>query len=231
MPGNATAVIAVERAIALLDVFQEGDTTLSLAELARRTGLDKSTVLRISRTMATGGLMVQGSDSTWRLGPKLAHYGARYTASFIPEKHIAPELAILSAATGESAAIYIREGDKRVCLLRHDSTQAIRHSARIGDAMPINKGAAGWVMMAFDGEAGEPCATIRARGYHVTRGERDPEVASLAVPVWTIGGKLFGSVVLTGPLSRFDDEKINEFLPHLLEGARRISAILGAPTG
>jgi DNA-binding IclR family transcriptional regulator len=228
MPGNSTAVAAVDRAIALLSAFTERDVTLSLSELARRTSLDKSTALRIARTLAGNRMLVQGEDSSWRLGPKLAQLGARYTASFVPEKFIAPELSKLSEETGESAAIYVREGDSRVCLLRSDSAQSIRHSAHIGDAMPLDKGAAGWVILSFGGHVGDLCQSVRERGYHLTRGERTPDVASLAVPLFGADNTLFGSLALTGPLVRFTDEAAQQHLPRLQDAATTISGILGA---
>ncbi len=230
MPGNSTAVAAVDRAVALLSAFGEEDVSLSLTELARRTSLDKSTALRIARTLAGNRMLVQCEDSSWRLGPKLAQLGARYTASFVPEKFIAPELIKLSDDTGESAAIYVREGDTRVCLVRKDSAQSIRHSARPGDAMSLDKGAAGWVIMAFGGHVGELCQSIRERGYHLTRGERTPDVASLAVPLFGAGNTLFGSLALTGPLVRFTDEAAESHLPRLLAAADAISKILGSET-
>lgn len=231
MPGNSNAVAAVERAMALLDAFDGRHASLSLGELARRTGLDKSTALRIARTLALGRMLVKCEDSSWRLGPKLVQLGARYTATLVPEKLIAPELARLSEETGESAALYIREGQQRVCLLRRDSAQSIRHTARIGDAMPIDKGAPGWVLLAFSGQSGEPCETIRARGHHLTRGERDPQVASIAVPVFGPSDALFGALALTGPIARFSDQIAEEHLPHIKQAARSISHILGASNG
>lgn len=228
MPGNATAVAAVERAIALLNAFDEKDVTLSLSELARRTQLDKSTALRIARTLASGAMLVQCEDSSWRLGPKLAQLGVRYTASFVPEKFIAPELSRLSEDTGETAALYVREGERRVCILRKDSAQSIRHSARIGDTMPLDKGAPGWVLLAFGGQGGQLCDAIRDKGYHLTRGERDPEVASMAVPVFGPTNRVFGSVALTGPLMRFTDEAAHRHLPRLQQAALAISRMLGA---
>lgn len=228
MPGNSTAVAAVDRAVALLSAFGERDATLSLTELARRTSLDKSTALRIARTLAGSRMLVQCEDSSWRLGPKLAQLGARYTASFVPEKFITPELSKLSADTGESAAIYVREGDSRVCLLRSDSAQSIRHTAQIGDAMPLDKGAAGWVILAFGGHVGELSQTVRERGYHLTRGERTPDVASISVPLFGAGNALFGSLALTGPLVRFTDEAAQKHLPRLQAAADVISRLLGS---
>lgn len=228
MPGNTATVVAVDRAIALLTAFGEQDTTLSLSEIARRTSLDKATVLRLARTLAASDMLVRGNDASWRLGPRLAQLGARYTATFMPEKYISPLIARLSERTGESAALYVREGQTRVCLLRADSAQSIRHSARIGDALPIDKGAAGWVLLAFGGQQGQPCNDIRNQGFHLTRGERDPEVASLAVPIFGPNRQLYGSLALTGPITRFDDAAARKNLTPLRDSAAAISKILGA---
>ena len=45
---GATGVAAVDRALAILDAFTDQDQKLSLAELAKRTGLYKSTAIRLA---------------------------------------------------------------------------------------------------------------------------------------------------------------------------------------
>ena len=44
-------VAAVDRAIDVLLAFQPGDKVLTLAQLAERTGLYKSTIIRLARTL------------------------------------------------------------------------------------------------------------------------------------------------------------------------------------
>ena len=84
MPGNANGVAAVERAVSLLEAFTERDTSLSLGELARRSELDKATVLRIARSLAKSSMLVRNEDASWRLGPKLVRLGALYQSTFRP---------------------------------------------------------------------------------------------------------------------------------------------------
>ncbi|MBB4000735.1 IclR family transcriptional regulator [Aureimonas pseudogalii] len=227
MPGNANGVAAVERAVSLLEAFTERDGSLSLGELSRRTELDKATVLRIARSLAKSSMLLRNEDASWRLGPKLVRLGAIYQSTFRPAAIVEPLLAELSDRTKESAALYVREGDKRVCLFRHDSPQSIRHAARVGDAFPLDRGAPGRVILAFDGDAEPLAAEILARGWHCTRGERDPQIASLAAPVFRDGRKLFGALGLTGPPSRFTGDLVAEHLPILLEGAARLSVAMG----
>ncbi|MES5099995.1 IclR family transcriptional regulator [Agrobacterium sp. BA1120] len=231
MPGNSSGVAAVERAVSMLEAFTDVDYALTLGELARRTELDKSTVLRIARSLAKSSMLVRNEDASWRLGPKLVRLGGLYQSTFKSSTVVEPLLAQISDESGESAAVYIKEGDVRVCLHRHDSTQSIRHSARVGDTMPLDRGAPGRVILAFTGVSGKIYDDIRAQGFHVTIGERDPQVASIAVPIYREGQALFGSLALTGPPSRFGDEAISKNLEILRVAAQKLSTALGGHPG
>ncbi|MDS7594406.1 IclR family transcriptional regulator [Agrobacterium tumefaciens] len=231
MPGNSAGVAAVERAASLLEAFTDRDYTLSLGELARRVELDKSTVLRIARSLAKHQLLVRNDDASWRLGPKLMKLGNIYQSTFRPSDIIEPLLADLVTQTGESAAVYVREGDERVCLFRHDSHQSIRHSARVGSTYPLDRGAPGRVILAFMGRSGAIYDDIRKAGFHATAGERDPQVASLAVPIFREGQVLFGSLTLTGPPARFSEDAIKKNLEILRVAARKLSVAMGGEPG
>lgn len=231
MPGNSSGVAAVERAASLLEAFTDRDFSLSLGELSRRVELDKSTVLRIARSLAKHGLLLRNEDASWRLGPKLMKLGNIYQSTFRASDIIEPLLAEVVEKTGESAAVYVREGQERVCLFRHDSHQSIRHSARIGDTMPLDRGAPGRVILAFGGRSGEVYDQIREAGFHITYGERDPQVASIAVPIYRDGTNLFGSMAVTGPPARFDGEAVQRHLEILRQAARRLSTAMGGEPG
>ena len=56
-PGRADGVAALDRAIAILDAFAAADRSLSLAEIAARTGLYKSTILRLANSLLRGQLL------------------------------------------------------------------------------------------------------------------------------------------------------------------------------
>jgi hypothetical protein len=96
-------VTAVTRALQLLEAFALGESRLSLAELSRRAGLHKTTVLRLARTLAQSGYMVQREDGDWRLGPAAGWLGARYQAGFDVQNVLEPALRELTQASGESA--------------------------------------------------------------------------------------------------------------------------------
>lgn len=227
-PAAQEGVIAVTRAMAILDAFQSGEAALTLGELARRTTLHKTTVLRIARTMARARYLVQMDNGSWRLGPGAGWLGARYQAVFGQTASIEPVLRDLSRITGESAAFYVREGSSRSCVVRVDGPQAIRHHVRMGEFLPVNRGAIGRVLLAFSDEPGAPYDEIRRAGYHVTRGERDPQVASVAVPVFGINHRLIGCVAVTGPLDRFTPKACAKHVQALRKAASRLGYELGS---
>jgi len=86
--------------------------------LSRRTGMHKTTALRIARTLAKDQYMVQKEEGTWRLGRAAGWLGACYQATFNVQEVVEPVLRELASKTGESASFYVREGNARTCLLR-----------------------------------------------------------------------------------------------------------------
>ncbi len=222
-------VVAVTRAIRLLEAFSLGESRLSLAELSRRCGLHKTTVLRIARTLAMSGYMVPSDDGGWRLGPAAGWLGARYQSGFDVQDVVEPMLRKLSKATGESAAFYVREGDFRTCLVRVEGEQPLRHHARMGEALPLDKGSPGRVILAFSGERGEVYERIRQRGYYQSIGEREKGVATVSAPVFGASWKLLGSVCISGPASRLTEDVLEGHAKSVIDAANGLSyALAGA---
>ncbi|MEN9984413.1 MAG: HTH-type transcriptional regulator KipR [Pseudomonadota bacterium] len=224
-----SGVVAVTRALRLLEAFGTTDAQLTLADLSRRTGLHKTTALRIARTLALDHYLVQKEDGSWRLGRAVGWLGACYQATFDVHDVVEPVLRELTIQTGESASFYVREGNQRTCLARVDGPQTIRHHVRVGIGLPLNLGAPGRVILAFSGEAGEPYETIRKRGYHLSLGEREPEVSSVSAPVFGIQWRLLGSICISGPTSRLSETRLLELAQTIIQSANQLSyAIAGS---
>jgi DNA-binding IclR family transcriptional regulator len=228
----AGGVTAVTRALSLMEAFAVGEASLPLAELSRRTGMHKTTVLRLARTLALSGYMVQREDGGWRLGPATGWLGARYQAGFDVNNAVEPALRHLSIATGESASFYAREGDSRACISRVEGPQAVRHHVRIGERLPLDKGAPGKVILAFMGEKGKVYEQIRQRGYDISMGEREPEVSSVAAPVFGLSWRLLGSMCISGPTSRLSQKKLDAHAKTVIAAANALSyELAGSVTG
>jgi DNA-binding IclR family transcriptional regulator len=226
--GNG-GVIAVTRALQVMEAFRIGERHLSLAELSRRTGLHNSTVLRLARTLALAGYMVQREEGQWRLGPAAGWLGARYQAGFDINNVVEPTLRDLSQATQESASFYVREGNERSCIARVEGPQSVRHHVRIGMRLPLELGAPGRVILAFSGEPGEVYEAIRRKGYHVSVGEREVQVSSVAAPVFGLNWRLLGSMCISGPSARLKHRQLEAHAQKVMDAANRLSyALAGA---
>jgi DNA-binding IclR family transcriptional regulator len=222
----AGGVAALDRALALLDAAADGPATL--AELARRSGLHKSTILRLSGSLRRGGLIERLGDGRYRIGPGAFRLGVAYQRAAAPAEAVMPALVALAEASGgESAAFYAPTGGARTCLHRIESRHAIRYHVREGDVLPLDRGAGGRVIAAFSGWPGEPYATVRRARLFVSIGDRDPETAGVSAPVFGPGGALAGAITLAGPRSRIDAAFLAAMTGPLRAAAARATRALG----
>ena len=219
-------VVAVTRALSLMEAFALGESALSLADLSRRAGMHKTTALRLARTLALSNYMVQTEDGQWRLGPAAGWLGARYQAGFDVNNALEPTLHELVKQTDESASFYVREGDVRACIARVEGPHSVRHNVRIGERLPLNKGAPGRVILAFSGARGEVYEAIRERGYQISMGEREAEVASVAAPVFGVNWRLLGSICISGPSSRLTKLILEKHAKSVIRAANQLSYAL-----
>jgi DNA-binding IclR family transcriptional regulator len=197
-------VAAVDRALSLLAEFSASTPRLTLAEIAARTRLHKSTALRMLASLEHAHLVRRQADGRYALGAAVARLHHIFAASFSVEEVILPTLRELVALTRESAAFHVQQGDNRICLQRVDSPRPVRDHALVGDLLPMNRGAGGRILMAFSGAAGSLYSRIRREQVVALVGDRTPEVAGIAAPVFGAEGELAGALTLTMPAERMD---------------------------
>lgn len=219
-PGGAAAV---DRAISLLAAFRTGDKALSVSELAERTRLYKSTVLRLLASLAHGRLVQRTASGQWSLGPELSRLAAIYSASFSMEDVVLPEMRELVNRTQESVAFHVRQGQQRLVLFRVDSPQLLRDHVRAGDLLPLDRGAGGRILMAYAGEKGRLYDQARQDGYVMVSGDRIPGLVGISAPVWNSAQEVAGALTLTAPEQRVQPF----FVDALRQSARRLTELLG----
>ncbi|MBU8536405.1 IclR family transcriptional regulator [Falsiroseomonas tokyonensis] len=212
-----SGVAAVDRALTILGAFREGDAALSLAELAARTGLYKSTILRLLASLERARCVSRLADGRWALGPMLFHWGTLYARSLPVERHLPALLAALAQRSGETASFWVRHADQRLCLARVRSPNRIGDDLAAGDLIPLPAGAGGRVLSAAD---------PRALGVVATFGERNPETAAVAAAVFGPGGSLAGALGLSGPKARIEAQRAAH-LAAVAEAASDLTRRLG----
>jgi len=221
-------VAALDRALTILGAFRSEDDRLSLAELAKRTSLYKSTILRLIATFELRRYVVRLADGGYRLGPAVLRLGTVYQRAFRLEDHLMPAMRSLSKRTQESVSFYTHEGNTRVCLFRIDSPLSVRENhARIGDVAPVTRGPAGRAFFAFrDGAAGAKRDDLRNLPF-VDVGGVFPDVAAAVAPVFGFEGAFVGLLMVSGPKERFTPTAQRRVAKALRAAAREITAELG----
>lgn len=235
-------VAAVDRALTLLAVFRAGEDPLTLAQLAQRSGLHKSTALRLLASLEHAMLVERLPDGRHALGRGIVRLHHVYQASSSLERAVMPVLRELVAQTGESAALHAQWGSgvnaQRISLFRVDSPQPIRDHYKVGDILPMQGGTGARVLIAFGTDSAlanaqkdqKTLALIRERGYHAAIGDRDAEVAGISAPVFKAEAghiHLVGALVLTMPAARYR----KAYIPTVVQMAKQLSANLGATMG
>ncbi|MBB5696498.1 IclR family transcriptional regulator [Muricoccus pecuniae] len=219
-------VASAGRALTVLSAFRRGDDAVSLAELAERTGLVKSTIMRLTLTLEEHGFISALPDGSYRLGAELFRLGSLYQQSFRVEAHVMPALEALVAETGESAAFYVADRQKRLCLFRVDSPHPLRLHVRQGDRLPMDGSSIAQVLRLF-GAVPLPPEAVRTPVPFYTAAANDPHSASMATPVFGPGSHFAGALCLTGPITRFTRKAADAATPVLLRVAADLTKSMG----
>jgi DNA-binding IclR family transcriptional regulator len=241
-------VAAVERALAVLDSLTDGAAELGTNEIARRTGINASTVSRLLATLAAAGL-VEHVESTgrYRLGLRLLQLGNAVLARLDLRDIVRPHLQALVDETGETATLSAPGEHDAFTVDFVQSAASVRSVARVGRPSVGHATATGKVMLAF-GETRLPrgpltaftdrtvtdrrrlakeLERVRRAGHATAVGEREEDLNAIAAPVLGSRGELAAIVGVQGPSSRFGRERMREALPHLVAHAAEISRALG----
>jgi DNA-binding IclR family transcriptional regulator len=243
----ARRVAAVERALAVLDALGAGEE-LGTNELARRTGINASTVSRLLATLAAGRFVEHVPESgRYRLGLRLLELGNSVGERLDLRAVARPHLEDLVAQTGETATLSAPAERDAVTVDFVQSRASVQSVAHVGRRSVAHATATGKVLLAF-GEVELPSLPleeftrrtitdrgalereierVRRRGYADAAGEREEELHAIAAPVFDARGSLAAILGVQGPAFRFDRGAMREALPALLAQAGAISRALG----
>ena len=236
-----TAVGVLDRCVAVLGAVESG--ARSFTDVVELTGLARPTAHRLIQSLEDHGFLVHVGGLGYVLGPRLLGLAAS-AMSDLPLRDLArPVLERLARSTGESAQLFVRDRDKRVCIDTAESESELRTIIEVGSALPLTKGSAGKVFLAWTGEHDrtrligtaddaarleQQVATARRRGWAESVAERAPGVASVSAPVFGPDGSLLAAVSVSGPVSRLGQLRAKRYAPAVLDAAKEIERALGA---
>ncbi len=232
----------------MLDALADADAELGTNELARRTGINASTVSRLLATLAAAGLVEHvESSGRYRLGLRLVQLGYTVLGRLDLRELARPHLQALVAETGETATLSAPGERDAVTVDFVQSSSSVQSVARIGRPSIGHATATGKVMLAFGAgrlPSGRLTAHtertivdrdlleaelehVRRQGYATAVGEREPHLNALAAPILDGRGNLVAIIGVQGPSSRFGRGRMLEAVPLLLQHADTVSRSLG----
>jgi DNA-binding IclR family transcriptional regulator len=204
-------VQTLDRVVSVLDAVATTGPC-SLADLVRRTRLARPTAYRLAVACEGHGLLARDDDGRFRLGGRLVGWGARAAHASGLAAAAGPLLAGLVEETGESAQLYVREGDRRVCVATHERSSGLRDTVPLGAVMPLTKGSGGKALLAWAPDRGRfdvdgaDLDMIRRAGFAESIGEREAGVASVSAPVRAPDGTVVAALSVSGPAGRMGED-------------------------
>jgi DNA-binding IclR family transcriptional regulator len=214
-------VASADRVLTVLTAFRVGDTALSLVELVERTGLIKSTVMRLMVSLENHGLINRMADGRYQLASEVMRLNAVYQEALDLERHVMPRLQYLSDQSGETASFYVRHGAYRMCQYRVNSSHRLRLNLQPGDMRPMDE-AAGAQALRAPFQVG-----ITLEKPYYSRGATDPHAASIALPIYGAQQEIMGALVISGPASRLTEEAAGSISSIFFDTARDLMRSLG----
>lgn len=248
----------MKKALGILNVMlsESGDEPLSVADIARKAGIDKSACHRILITMMDDGVISQSKSGSYKIGVGLLRIG-QMSLTKVPMVSIANDLlGRLTERTGESSYLFVENRGERICIAKADSPQLIRHYVRFGASLPLYAGASGKVFLAafsdeqlrdyLKGHKLEPIGpnavtdpvrlkeelqVIRQRGVAWSYMERSSDAASVGAPVRNENGAVVGSISVAGPIQRMKSISDSDWEAMVKETSLELSTVLNYRPG
>jgi DNA-binding IclR family transcriptional regulator len=226
----ASGIQVLDRAVLVLDTLARRGPC-SLADLQRETELPRPTAYRIAVALERHGVVARDSDGRFLLGHRLAAWGA-VAGRGLPDAG-RPVLARLGDETGESAQLYVREGDRRVCVAVYERPSGLRDTVPLGAVLSLDRGSGGKVLLAWATDASvftvaeKELAAVRKRGWAASVGEREAGVASVSAPVFGRPGSVVAAISVSGPIDRLGQHPGRRLGAAVVAAAGALSAALG----
>jgi DNA-binding IclR family transcriptional regulator len=224
-----TGVQTLDRAIDVIDAVAAHGRA-GLADLVEATGLARPTAHRLAVALERQGVLGRDGDGRFVLGARLVAWGAAAAREIGLADAARPVLEHLVAETGESAQLYVRAGDQRVCVAVHERPSGLRDTVPLGAVLSLRAGSGAKVLLAWapDGDRfgvdARVLDAVRTKGWAESVAEREPGVASVSAPVRDGDGRVVAAISVSGPVDRLGRRPGRRLGTAVVAAAARLSA-------
>ncbi len=206
MKPTLSGVGVIDKAMAIIAAVEV--EPMALAQLVTATGQSRATAHRLATALEVHGLLRRDDDGRFTIGYRTLTLARGVGASLPLIDAARAVLSELRDDTGESVQLFVRDGDRRVCVVSLESPHGLRTIVPNGAVLPLDQGSGGSVLR------GETDPDI---GFVASVAEREAGVASVSAPV-EVDGRVVAAVSVSGPIERMTTDP----------GARFGSRVAGA---
>jgi DNA-binding IclR family transcriptional regulator len=232
---NSSGVGVLDKTISVLSAMESGPA--SLAQLVQATGLARPTAHRIAVALEHHRMLARDAQGRFILGPRIGELAAAAGEDRLLAV-AQPVLTQLRDLTGESAQLYRRQSDMRICVAAAERASGLRDTVPVGAALPMTAGSAAQILLAWE-EAermhrglrdakftATTLAQVRRRGWAASAAERELGVASVSAPVRGPGGRILAAVSVSGPIERLTRSPGRLHAPAVVAAGAKITDLL-----
>lgn len=248
-------VPAVTRALDILELFLDGDGTLSAPDIVRKLQLPRTTVHELVTTLAARSYIVQvpGQPGRYRLGVRPYQLGSRYAEQLDLAAEGQQVARTVAETCDETVHVAILEGTDVIYIAKVDSTHAVRMVSAAGRRLPAHCTSVGKMLLASlpepqlasripddaeliamtENSITDPAVLrdhltgIRERGVAVESRESNTDVSCVAAPVRDRTNRVVAALSISVPMIRWSDAREVELAQLAVKGAADLSERLG----
>jgi IclR family pca regulon transcriptional regulator len=244
-------VQSLDRGLAVIRCFSSERPSLTLSEVAERTGLTRAAARRFLLTLQELGY-VGSTGRQFSLRPRVLALGYAYLSSFSVAQIAQPHLEDLAEELHESCSVSVLDGDDIVYVARASANRIMTIALTVGTRLPPYPTSMGRVLLAWlppaeidailgrtslrklteqtvvdPDELKQILAAVRAQGWAAVDQELEAGVRSVAVPIRDSSGKVVAAINASAHAARVPMRTLEkQFLPRLLDAARQIDTEL-----
>jgi IclR family pca regulon transcriptional regulator len=248
--GRVEHVQSLERGLAVLSAFTARDTALTISDVAGRTGLSRATARRLLLTLEQLGY-VESNRREFSLTPAVLDLAKPFAGPVDPWGFARPYLQSLTDRLEESASIAVLDGTDILYVARTPTRRLMTLAVTVGSRLPAHATSKGRVLLAFlpeaeleayfrrsaierytdrtvveEAELRAILAGIRTEGWAIVDQQLEEGLCSVAAPIIEANGRVSAALSVCAHAGRVDPTTLrSEFLPLVLETARRVSAL------
>lgn len=255
MPSSLQGNKTIVKMLTVLDHFGFERQRLTVAELARLTGMPRASLYRILNPLVEAGYLGQDPvDGRYGLGLRLFELGHIVQAGMDLAGVLPRHLDHLAAALPYTLLVGLLHEDRLVYIDKRESPEGLKVGSQVGRVRPPNYGLLGKVLLAFlppeesgellarhpperwEGRPGvapamirQRLAEIRSQGYAVAVDETEPGISGVGVPIFDHrDDRAIAALAVLVPTIKFSPGEKGRCLELALGFSREVSRQLGS---